>query len=373
MNTIMKKNIFYILISFAFLAMACQKEDNGIKTFDLGTEIYISGSSFSNLDDGMTITVNNPLKNLSQVSVKHLGITNLDDESVDPPVVDLGTVSFTDGEGSIQISPANLGLTEFGETAAIEFTGEFQGTTFSRNKTITYVDPFTIETPDVLENGGESKLYYTIAPVSAEVTQVKVETNLNGQGYTTMSGDWQSEDSIIFNGADYMEGDTLQVRITATSDAGQTAESVSTIGVMVNSFQNTAGFTLTSDSTLAYDLVEHQMVETASAGDSADIVLTGSYTASGVNVGFKSDQNAEFVPVTADVDSVYDLANSVQVSAADFSSATMSVTDVADGDVFMFRTRRSGGEYVYGLLKAVSRNVPNGKLEDASIDFEVKY
>jgi len=369
----MKKDIIFILISLGLLLAACKKEDYGVKTYNLGTEIYISGSSYTSLDDGMHFTVSNPLQNLSQVTLTHMGITDPDENEIAPPKTDLGSISFSGGDGSIAISPADMGMTVFESTADIEFAGEYEGKPFTRDQTVTYADPFTIDAPEMVENSDTSKYYFTIEPSFASVTGVTVETALNFGAYSSLSGDWQAEDSITFYNANYTEGDTLLVKITATSDAGKTAENITKIGIAPYTFAGDTTFTLVNGSGKAYDLIEHRHVDPAVAGDSADIIFAGQYAASAVQLGFTSAHNAEFVEVTALADSVFELGNVVQAQTTDFSTATKTVDNAETGSVYIFRTRRGSGAYTYGYVQVINIDLPQGKLDDASIELDLKY
>ena len=369
----MKKDIIFILLSLGLLLAACKKEDYGVQTYNLGTEIYISGSSYTTLDEGMNFTVSNPLQNLSQVTLTHLGITDLDENYIDPPKTDLGSISFSGGEGSILIPPSAMGMTQFDETADIEFAGEFENKPFTRTQTVTYTDPFSIEAPEMVENSDTAKFYFTVEPSSASVTGVTVETALNFGAYSSLSGDWQAEDSITFYNVDYAEGDTILVKITATSDAGKTAENITKIGIAPYTFASDTTFTLVNGSGKAYDLIEHRHVDPATAGDSADIMFAGQYAADAVSLGFTSAHNAEFVEVTTLADSVFALGNVVQAQTTDFSSATKTVDNAETGSVYIFRTRRGSGAYTYGYVQVINIDLPQGKLDDASIELDLKY
>jgi hypothetical protein len=374
----MKKNIIYILMSFLFLTFSCTKEDNGIKTYDLGTEFFIDFSGYTSLDSEATFTITNQQKNLSEVKITNTGgLTTEEDENGDLIPFDSnysGTIAIgSDGTGSITVTDADLGMTKVGWTADFQFDSKFDSKSIVRYQTVEVEDPITINDPGVTHRA-DTTFYITFAvePVTATVDNVSVQWKTSSLAdYSDVAGTFEAVDSVAVAGADYAVGDTIFVKVTGTAGT-KTQSKVAEIVVNPYSFLNEAAFMLDTTTNQAYDLIENRYVESTSEfGDSADIQFVASYPLIGgpVEVGFESNNNAEFIMGTADD---YDYGDVNVVETADFSSAVTVVSDVKDGDVFMYRTKRGSGDYVYGIMK-VAVFKPQGVLEDSYLEISYKY
>jgi len=376
----MKNNIFYILLSFILFTVACQ-EDEEFKRYDLGSEFYISDGGYTSLDEEVTIEIENPLQNLSQVTVTHLGgTTTNEDENGDlipftAPTSNLGTITLSGGAGSMTLTSAQLGMTKVGWSADFKFDAVYEGKAFSRSHSISVAHPISVEDPHITHRS--DTVYYfqfAIEPATATVQTVTVETKTSSlDTYTALTGPFDAEDEVPFVGADYAVGDTIFVRVTGTVGT-KSATKVAKLIVSPNSYENVEAFVLDSStvSTKAYDLMKQRYVIEANAGDSADIQLTTTTISGGYTMGFAAINNLEFVAGTA---ADYSNADIVDVEEnTDFSTPLSSVSDVAEGDVYIFRTKRgTTGDYMYGVMQVVAVNKPQGVLADSSIEIEYKY
>jgi len=374
---IMKRNIIYILMSFILLAFSCTKEDNGIKTYDLGTEFFIDFSGYTSLDSEATFTITNQQKNLSEVKITNTGGLKTEEDANGDLVpfesTYSGTISISDGTGSITVTDSDLGMTEIGWTADFQFDSKFDSKDIVRYETVEVEDPITINDPGVTHRA-DTTFYVTFAvePATATVDNVTVQWKTSSLAdYSDVTGSFKAEDSVAIMGSDYAIGDTIFVKVTGTAGT-KTQAKVAKIMVNPYSFMNEAGFMLDTTTNQAYDLIENRYVKsTAEFGDSADIRFIASYPLVGgpVEVGFESTNNAEFIAGTSDD---YDYGDINFVQTADFTNAVSVVSDVNDGDVFLYRTKRGDGNYVYGIMK-VSVFKPQGVLEDSYLEISYKF
>jgi len=356
------KKIIYFLIAIVFIVSSCDKEEQQFTKYDLGTEFLVSDGGITNLDESVTVSINNISKNLSSVKV-YLG-----DNSI-------GDISLSDGTGSLVISATTLGISDIEEDTTLSFESTFDSKSIVRYHTVAITDPISVTAPEVVHKDTTFHFIYKIEPVSATVTSVTVEQKLFYNGtYNTVNpvnGNNALEDSIAFSALDYNIGDTIYVKVTA-STANKSTSTETKFVVAPYSYENTDVFMLDTTANLAYNLDSAEYVYTVNAGDTADIEFTAAYPVGGgpVQVGFVSNNNAEFVAATSDD---YDYADSAYISSINFASAVKVVSDAQAGDVFIYRTRRGTDAWSYGILKVIEVNKPQGVLEDSSIKFEYKH
>jgi hypothetical protein len=143
----MKKTLLYTIASISLLATSCQ-EKHEIEYTDLGSEFFISDGGYTSLDDRATLLITNQQKNLSSVEVLHLGgLTTDEDANGDPipfpaPSGDLGKIDLSDeGTGSVVYTSDQLGMTEMGWEAFIQFDASINGKPFARTHSITVSNP----------------------------------------------------------------------------------------------------------------------------------------------------------------------------------------------------------------------------------------
>ena len=362
-----------------FLASSCEK--NEIEKYDLGTEFFISSSGYTSLDDQVTVSIANDQKNLSSITVTHLGgiTTNVDADGntlpFNAPKANLGSISLTDGAGSMTISDSDLGMTEIGWSADFQFDAVFDGKPIVRYKSITVDDPISVKAPSITHKDKNLPFLFSVDPVSATVTSTVVETKVSEAGtyapLTIVEGAEGKKDTVFLNGINYHIGDTVFVKVTA-STATKTASTVTKMVVAPNSYEDEVSFKLDTTTNLAFNLVSAEFVDASTAGDTADVEFTAAYPIGGgpVMVGFVSNNNAEFVAASADD---YDIADVVNIEATDFSAAVQTISDAHAGNVYIFRTRRGTGDWAYGVLKVTAVDKPQGVLEDSSISIMYKH
>ena len=366
------KRIIYIFIVAIVLFSSCDRE-NELQFIDLGTEFVFSNSGMTSLDDDVTIVVTNKSTNLSEVSLTHLGGTNADDDSFDAPSSSLGVIPISGETGSIVITDAQLGMSEMDWSVDFQLDAVFDSKGIVRYGSLTIDNPISTEDPHISHrNDTTYHFIFAVAPVSAVVTGVTVETKLFYDGvYAVEAGTFDvEEDSLAIPSDQYNVGDTLYVKVTATTGT-KTATELTKLVISPKSLDGINTFTIDNTTDLAYDFLEHRYVESTLAfADSSDIQFTAQYTSSIVEVGFIALNNAEFV-----VGTLADYANAdiVDIDLTDFSTPITSDLNVEDDDVFIFRTKRGTGEYSYGIMKAINVDKPQGVLEDSSIEFEYKY
>ena len=163
-------------------------------------------------------------------------------------------------------------------------------------------------------------------------------------------------------------GDTLFINIIG--NVGTKSTSVeSQIVIAPASFKSLNTFVLDTTTNLAVDLIKNKVVDASAGGESADIEFVASYTLNGLEIGFESKQNAEFVLST---NTIYNMADSVSIPETDFSAAIVSVPNAQEGDVYIYRTMRGTDDYSFGIFKVITVDKPQGILEDSYIEIEVK-
>ena len=142
----MKKTLLYTIASIGLLVTSCQ-EKHDIEFVDLGTEFLISDTGYTSLDAQTSISVTNQQKNLSSVEIMHLGGLTTDEDAeeelipFDPPAGELGPITVSDGAGSLDLSSAQLGMTEIGYEAFFQLDASFNGKPLSRDYSIVVSNP----------------------------------------------------------------------------------------------------------------------------------------------------------------------------------------------------------------------------------------
>ena len=134
--------------------------------------------------------------------------------------------------------------------------------------------------------------------------------------------------------------------------------------------ENSESFTLNMMDKFAYDFIHMEVVDTT-AGVNVDMKITGEYPSSGpAKIGFKVMNNAEFVMGTS---ADFANADTLTIYNMDFSNPVMMNDNVAGGEVYFFRTKRSDTDWFYGVLKITAVEKPQGVLEDSYMEIEFKY
>jgi hypothetical protein len=371
----MKNYKIYMILSLLFFIASCEK-DNEIKFTELGTEFFISGS-FTSLDNEATLSIENQQSNIMQIDAIHLRIIDINDEgdfnNEDTTIVEssVGIIPIINGDGSITLSEVTLGMTEIGWRSDFQFDASFDGKAIQRFFTLTVDDPISVEDPGVtIRNDTVYHFTFAIEPASATVETVTVQTKVSTQGtYVPLPGPFNAEDSIAITGSNYAVGDTLFVKVTGTVGS-KTAETETGLAIGALSVSHMESFKLDNTPDQAFDFIAADYVVTSQAGENADIEFIASYGTNGLIVGFEANQKAMFVPGTS---LEYDAADSLSLINMDFSGAITSDDNVAEGNVYYFRTRRGSGAWFIGILKVAKLDKPQGILEDSYMEIEYKY
>ncbi len=365
----MKRYQFYILLSLIFFAASCKKEQ-GVKFYDLGSEFFISSPGYTNLDTQAVLSINNLNKNLSEVKVTNLGGILADDSDFTSTYT--GKISIgSDGTGSITLTSADIGTDGIGASAKFQFDATIDGKPFSRFYTLNEEDPISLTVPENVMHVPASDttyyLYFNIAPVSATVTGVKVQTKIGvNSTYTDVSATFNATDSLAIVGADYNVGDSLYINIIGTAGT-KTTNSETTIVINPGSYEHLSTFKLDSTANMAYDFVGDSAVSVDST--EADIRLAVTEFTGGFDLGFASPNNTMFVSGTA-LDYTY--ADILNIQATDFSAGVTSVDKVSVGDVYIFKTMRGTKTY-YGVMKVTAVEKPQGVVDDSYVQISYKY
>ncbi len=376
----MKNKLFYLLAVLLLIGVGCKKE-SVVDTVNVGAEFRVYNDGVTPLDKSAQIVVVDVSKDKtlskSELTVKNLGVLNADGE----PIVanykeDLGTLTFTDSIATLNVSREDLGLTKPGQTAVIEFTAKYNGHTIVRQTEVSYTSAIDIKEEPTLygrDPKNTSYLKFSISSVNTKIDSKKLEVSVNGGSFTecTLAYDEDKNlDSSEFDGIDYNAGDTLKFRITGT--AGSLTETANaTVVVGMWTFDDDASFTLDSTSNKSYDLFRNKLVP-SSLTDSADMAWESAYSATtGVDVGFKPENGAEFIQLTDHPAETFDTASVLTTQNYDFSSPLTDVPAVAVGDVFAYHITR-GSKETYGLLKVTAVDKDQADKDRATITFEHK-
>ncbi|OQX72830.1 MAG: hypothetical protein B6D61_13210 [Bacteroidetes bacterium 4484_249] len=377
----MKDTRFYlILVTLIFFMVSCQK-DQEIETTELGTEFFISNDGYTSLDTEVTFSIENQQKNLSKIAMEVLGITDADDNSVDPPVTNF-EITLANGEGTINITSAQLGMTEAGWSADYSFKSSYNGKSIERFGSLSVKNPMSLTSPyiwtanddgDIVEtavtvyqNDDVQYIKYDVSPKRATVEAITIETKVNSGDYTEVAGSFDPAfDSLAVVGSNYNANDTVYYRFTATSGSG-THEQSGVLDFIVNTveFANTGGATLDTTSTQGFDLVGNQIVPAGT--DTTDLKIV---TVLLTSVGFVSNNGTLFV---ASDEAMYN-ANDVVLTKAAFDAGTQEsgFASVEPGDFFIYKTMR-GTEEHYGIIKITAAYLTQNGAGDY-LEFEYIY
>ena len=358
----MKRIIFY-LTALVFAFVACEEQDN-IERYDLGTEFLVSDGGITSLDTKVSVNILNQPKNISTVD-----IFNGSDKLTD--------VKLTDGAGTVDLKAATIGLNDIDDEVVLEFKAVADnGNSIVRYHAFGVEDPIAITAPDLTHNYDTTYYFkYRIDTYSANVDNVVLMGKVNDGKYEIIDGDHNvllDSVKVPIENLGVKIGDTITVKVTANAGA-KVAETETSMIVAPCSYESVDQFKLDTTANMAYDLIEARMIEsTTEFGDSADVEFTAAYPIMGgpVQVGFESKNNAEFVVGTADD---YANADIIDISNTDFTRAKSKVEDAKAGDIYIYRTKRGSGDFVYGVMKVTLVNKPQGVLEDSSISFAYKH
>lgn len=360
------KNISFYILVILIISMASCKKDNQNEYYDLGTEFLISNNGISSLDTEVTFTIDNYKNNLTEVVM-----------------VDQGTITITDSVGTINLTSADLGITEAGKSASFTFNATFNGKAIQRFAGVTISNPMSltspyiwklndddppvlVETPvTVYQNDGVQYIKYAISPVRASVESIKIETKVGKEGtYTEVSGSFNPAfDSLAVVGSDYVPNDVVYYRFTAKNGSH---EQVGELSFVVNTivFPNTGGAHLgviNDTTTQGFDLASNKVV--AVGTDTTDFEMVHTILTS---VGFESNNGTLFV---ATDEATYD-ANDIVAAKALFDAGTQEsgFTSISTGDYFIYKNSRGD----YGIINITAVYLTTDGTGDY-FDFEYIY
>ena len=364
----MKNSKYLIVLSLIFFMISCEK-DHDVETYNLGSEFLVSNNGLTSLDTDVTFSIDNYSKNLSEVVMF---------SSED---VNLGTITITDGAGSITLQSADLGLEDADAEANYRFDAVFDGKPFSRSASLTVGNPMHLYSPyiwaenedgemeqapvTVYQNDDVQYIKYEIAPKRATVESVTVETKVGANGnYTVLPDEFGTEmDSLSVVGSDYIPNDTVYYRFTAKNGS---REQVGELDFVVNTvmFPNTGSTHLDTTSTQGFDLVGNQIVPAGT--DSTDLKMVHVLLTS---IGFESNNGALFVAVD---ESVYENNNVIEVKALfDAGSQQSGFASVEVANVYVYKTMR-GEEEHYGIIRITAAYLTQNGAGDY-LEFEYLY
>lgn len=361
--------------------MGSCKEDE-VSYYKLGSEFVVSTHGYTTLDNSVVLSVDTAF-NVSSLTVTHMGGFQADGKTAFVvPNTALGTLTVTNGVGELVVSDVNMGMNVIGMKSTVRFTAVADdGTDINRSLSVAVTNPFAITKPTVLnQKNADVDFKFKITPATATVTSVGVQTKKFYNGtYADVAGPFTTTGTVKINGSNYSIGDTIYVKVTASTAAPRTAVSVTKLVVGMYSYPTTTTVKLTpSTTTSIYDLAKRRFiknVDEVAMLDSVDIKYARTDFSGGFTIGFTAPQKAQFVKVTGtptEIATVYSNANAVTTAATDFSSAVTSVADVAVGDVYIYRTQRGSAAYTYGMLKITAVSKPEGVAANSSFTFELK-
>ena len=377
----MKNTRFLILLPLIFFMASCEKEVE-IETTDLGTEFFISDNGYTSLDTEVTFTIENQKSNLSTVKMTALGITDADDEAVEPPVASWD-IALTSGAGSITIPSADLGMTAAGWSADFQYDGH-GANTIQRFHSLSVSNPMTLTAPyiwvenddgeleltptTVYQNADVQFIDYEVDSINDATQSITIETKVGVNGdYTEVAGDFSYKSGTLeIVGDVYNVNDTVYYMFTAKNDDH---EQVGELDFVINTaaFANEGGALLDVTPEQGFDLVANEIVvDTIADFEMVHVVLT--------SIGFQGFQTASnpealFVAVDA---SVYDNNDIVEVKNL-FANGTQvaGFDNVEMGDVFVYKTMRGEDEH-YGIIKITKAYLTTSGDEDY-LEFEYLY
>jgi hypothetical protein len=379
----MKKILYITFIAVLALTFGCEEPDE--VQYTVGPGFHASPGTFTILDNNVTLTLTAENPDVTEMTLQHAGTVNTDGNLITEPQGEIGTVSISEGSGSIELSRSDLGLLQnssdslLDHSAILEVTSNIEGNP-TNEISISMSDPLAelmgpyvwttdddgnpvTEETTVYHNDDEQYIKYQYVRNGGSVDGVTVEEKVNSGGSfselnvslnTSANEDGVIVDSVSVVGTDYSVGDTVWHRFTVTRGSYSTSHKTQFV-VNKLSFGNTGSFKLDTTTALAYNLVDNKIVLDTidTALDSADISLWYNGTSS---IGFQSpnsNNHAQFVESTQEV---WENNNKEEVMAAfNNGSPTSQVTNVQKDEVYIYRTYRNFGEAseeeYYGILK----------------------
>ena len=279
----------------------------------------------------------------------------------------VGTVSISSGEGTFTTALTDLGIEAAGSSADLRFVvTEPDGREVRYPFTVNTIAPVSISAPgELLQNQVPAFFNFEVSTENTEVSNITVEQKTGAAGtYTPFADEFTATDSVGIMGINYSVGDTVFVRVSATSE-GLTSASEASAVVGTSTFANESEEVQLSSDMPAYDLVA--ATDTVVGSPAADVT----FVLGDMNqVGFQSTNGATFV--STDDSDIYDNADQVATqSLYESGTPASAVVDVEEGDTFIYQTTRDGA-VAYGIIRITDVSRTNDDDGD-SFAFTHKY
>lgn len=338
------KNIqLYILVLVMLSVLSCQKKHD-IEYYNLGAEFDVS-ALYTDLDGSVEVSINDLKKNLSQISVTHLGWV-MDDgkEGVkfDAPKEDLGSFEINNGKGSIVFTREQLGVQNIKDYANLRFNSSFDGKAFHRDYTIELKKALSNKLSGDLVEFKETNdtIWFKAKTGGADISDIDVSMSVNSGAHVAVELDKKEIEKNSLNAyyilktEDYNYKDSISFSYKVTAGELQSIDTVE-VHVLGKDFDLSSSGLLSSaeDNKSAYLYTKEAGIEIK-------------YKEGGDFFGFEST-NATFLKV-GDNDKVGDFSAAYHFMAS--GSPVSEYDKVAKGDVFAFKFTYKSKDY-YGALK----------------------
>lgn len=358
----MKKIIISIIaLSFMFL-IGCDDEKKDFPyNYPDGAGLETSGGVITVLDNELTFNLT--VKDPECTKVKVVGVSDT------IKGVELGNINIESGKGSIKLSSENLKIAKVGDKSVVQFiTNISNSASYDREVEIESAFSKVIE-PEMVHKDTIYHFGWELKPYEAKVNKITVEKKVGElaayQKYTT---EFKQIDSIPLEAKKYNLLDTIYLRVIAYANTNKTDTLEKKI--VVESFADGVEATkVTLKSKVeesVYSFIKKDYVEATS--DMANIQFTSDNTGD-IKIGFKALGNIEFVMSTKEI---YDSVGTVALKMANFDTPLTMNDNLKGGEVYSFRIEQAGGDYVYGIMKIIKVDKPQGVLNDSYFTIEFK-
>jgi len=352
----MKKILYSILIGMLALSFGCEEPDE-VK-YDVADGTSIMPGTFTVLDQEVTVNFSVANPDVTELTLNHVQTINASTEDTVAAQGEVATVSISDGAGSVTFNRSDIGLTDnagAGSSVSLQSVANIEGNP-ARSFSISIAEPMSLMGPgSILHNANSNYIKYNVVRNGNSISGMTLETKVGASGtYSEMTGmDFNTDanddgaiiDSAEIVGSDYSVGDTVYYKFTASSSFNSFS-SEATVVIEKLAFGETGSFTLDTNQTKAWDLVDNEMLMDP-ATDSSDVTLT--FDSGTVDFGIESSARTEFVTTTADID-----YNDMEVVMEEYEnnsgSAQSSVTGLQEGDKILYKITHDGDDY-YGSLE----------------------
>ena len=368
----MKKTLIFILTVVFVLAVSCEKTtEPGVKVTNYpmtlsavttsglvkgGTGMGAPTFTFSELDNAIIMVATDP------------AVTSTDVWAA----AKVGTLTLAGGMGTFTTSLASLGVGAAGQNRYVGFEYKVDGNSANEACYVRNTSPFTVTPPTgVVQNTVAKDFTIAVKTASALITAVTTETKVTKNAaypaavpFTVPGTATTFSNKLTFTGATYNPGDTIYVRVNATTAvATKSIEKSFVVGVYTFP-TTTAGVKFANDLTKAYNLVTKVFAATGTAEN--DNMIFASVP--GTSIGWTAGITTEFVKSTL---ATYNANNQVAAIAEFTAGAKLAnVADVKVDEVYIYKTMR-GATAHYGMFKVTAKvENANPALDSFTIDIK---